>query len=485
MEIASGVNLWAVLLVALVGGFAWRLRGCYGGASGATLPGALIALTICLLSGRADWQQCSLFIAAVTAAGMAYGGYMSHMKLAGYSRSSDHLNAAYGLAALFFVIGAWGGIGGGALGLALGGWSPWALILLAAGMMISARIAYYLLIVLMRIRLTPPRNELWARTFGAFLCMTIVCIARGEHAGLVGLTYGYMGWGFGFMLAMFILHVETRAFGGSPLGWWGGREFRIGLAGGASLAIGILPLARTLPKLPPLPAPWLAVGAYFTLWFIVLLHLRLQFRHYKLGGLLLEGRWAHRSAAWLSDMLSAGLAVVLALIFAAWHFWGPTGPRVAVQASLLGLAGTCLVLVSVLDMGNPTARGSMLGSPPYIPIQEAPAAEGARRRRAWRHLNFVPAYVLLAVGSMVAPPAFAPPLVHGVGAADFWKYGLPLAAALAIVLSKITSSLWRGEAPPQGHRRFGPGADDDVYGRVPRPQPYVEPKPRAGAEHPG
>jgi hypothetical protein len=455
MEIANGVNIWALLLVALAGGIGWGIRGCYGGAPGATLPGALIALTICVLSGRADWQQASLFIAAVTACGLAYGGFMSHVKLAHFSRSASHLNAAYGLAALFFVTSLWGGIGGGALGLVLGGWSPWAIIILAAGMIITAHIAYYLLIDLIGIRLTPPRSEGWARTFGAFLCMAAVCVVRREHAGLVGLTYGYMGWGFGFLVGMFIQLLEIRAFGRDSFGWWRAMEVTIGWAGGASLAIGILPLARTLPELPPLPAPWLAVGAYFTLWFIVFLHVLTNFRHYKLSGLLLEGRWAHCTALWLTSVISAALAVVLGIILVAWHFWGPADPRVGVQASLLGLGGLCVLLVSLLDLGTTGRR-----RPPRV--------------TAWW---FVPPYILLIVGTLAMPQAFAPPVVHGVGVADFWKYGIPLAVVLAIGFSKITSSLWDKD-PFQAHRRFGPGADNEVYGTVPRPKPYVEPKPR-------
>jgi len=252
-------------------------------------------------------------------------------------------------------------------------------------------------------------------------------------------------------------------------------EVTIGCAGGASLAIGILPLARTLPELPPLPAPWLALGAYFTLWFIVLLHLRIQFRHYKLAGLLLEGRWAPRTALWLSDMLSAALAVVLGVIFAAWHFWGPADPRVGVQASLLGLAGMCVLLVSLLDIGRVNVVGTMLGSPPYVRAEvRAAERKGPRILNAWW---FVPPYLVLIVGTLAAPQAFTPPLVHGVGVADFWKYGIPLAVVLAIGFSKITSSLWDKD-PFQAHRRFGPGADNEVYGTVPRPKPYVEPKPR-------
>jgi len=458
MEIANGVGLWAVLLVAVAGGIGWGIRGCYGGAPGATLPGALIALTICLLAGRADWQQASLFIAAVTACGLAYGGFMSHVKLAHFSRSASHLNAAYGLGALFFVTGPWGGIGGGALGLALAGWSPWAIVILAAGMLVAAQIAYYLLIDLIGIRLTPPRSEAWARTFGAFVCMAVVCLVRREHAGLIGLTYGYMGWGFGFLVGMFIQLLEIRAFGHHSFNWWRAMEVTIGCAGGASLAIGILPLARTLPQLPPVPAPWLALGAFFTLWVIVLLHVRINFRHYKLSGLLLEGRWAQRTALWLADVTSIGLAVVLGVVLVAWHLWGPVDPRVGVQASLLGLAGMCVALVSLLDLGAAKKKRPFTAT-------------------AWW---FVPPYLALIGGALAMPQAFAPPLVHGIGAADLWKYGIPLAVVLVIVLSKISSSLWDHD-PPQAHRRFGPGADNDVYGSIPPPKPYEEPKPRSGA----
>jgi len=221
----------------------------------------------------------------------------------------------------------------------------------------------------------------------------------------------------------------------------------------------VLPLAHSLPELPRLAPPWLALGAYFTLWFIVLLHVRTNLRHYKLNGVLLEGRWARRTALWLADATSVALAVVIGVILAAWHFWGPADPRVGVQASLLGLAGMCVFLVSALDFG--TAKN------------KRPRMKDKRPRiaTAWW---FVPPYILLIVGTLAMPAAFSPPLVHGVGVADFWKYGIPLAVVLAIVFSKISSSLWDKD-PPQAHRRFGPGADNDVYGSIPPPKPYEEP----------
>ena len=87
LHAVNGVSIAAVALVALAGGLSWEIRGSYGHEKGASFPGALIALTICLLSGRPDWQQASVLIAAVTAAGIAFGGCMSYAKVAGYARS--------------------------------------------------------------------------------------------------------------------------------------------------------------------------------------------------------------------------------------------------------------------------------------------------------------------------------------------------------------------------------------------------------------
>jgi hypothetical protein len=146
----------------------------------------MIALSICLLSGRADWQQASVFIAMVTAAGIAFGGCMSYAKVAGYARSVSYVNAAYGLGMLAFIGGLWGGVGGCMLGLVLAGWSPWALLLVAAGVAISQQIFYYLLVKVARLRMTPPRSDDWGRSFGALALLAAICLVRREHAGLVG-----------------------------------------------------------------------------------------------------------------------------------------------------------------------------------------------------------------------------------------------------------------------------------------------------------
>jgi hypothetical protein len=434
---ATEVGVVAVLFVGLAGALGWGVRGSYGHEKGATLPGAMIALSICLLSGRADWQQASVFIAMVTAAGIAFGGCMSYAKVAGYARSVSYVNAAYGLGMLAFIGGLWGGVGGCMLGLVLAGWSPWALLLVAAGVAISQQIFYYLLVKVARLRMTPPRSDDWGRSFGALVLLAAICLVRREHAGLVGLTYGFMGWGFGFLVGMFIQLVGIRT--GVRTNWWRVMEMIIGFFGGLALAAGILPLRETLPQLPPLRVAWLLLGAYGTLWLIVVFHIQHNFEHYGRHGLLSRGWWSGRSPKSLTRLAAVAWGLVMAVVLTAWHFWGPESGRAATQASLLGLTGACVLLGSLLDMGVPKGTSREVNA-------------------KW----FLPFYLMLAAGVLVVPPAFAAPLLPVASVPDLWMFGTPLAVALTFILAKITSSLWK-EDPPYAHRRFGPGADPDRW----------------------
>ena len=437
MQHVTEVGAAAVLLVALAGALGWGVRGSYGHEKGATLPGAMIALTICLLSGRSDWQQASLFIAAVTAAGIGFGGCMSYAKVAGYARSASYVTAAYGLGMLTVIGGLWGGAGGCMLGLALAGWSPWALLLVAAGVAVSQQIFYYSLIKVAGLRMTPPRGEDWGRSFGALAFLAAICLVRREHAGLVGLSYGFMGWGFGFLVGMFIQLVGIRT--GVRTNWWRIMEMTIGFFGGAALAIGVLPLRDVLPRLPRLQAPWFILGVYATLWLIVVFHIQHNFEHYERRGALPSRWWAGRSARWLTRRAAVVWALLLTVMLLAWHACGPDSPRVTAQASLITLAGACVLLGSLLDFGLPKGVGREVNA-------------------KW----FLAPYLLLVAGAVWAPRPFAAPLLPVLSVGSLWMFGAPLAVALTFILAKITSSLWK-EDPPHAHRRFGPGADPDRW----------------------
>lgn len=427
-------SLHAVLLLALAGGLGWGVRGSYGHEKGASLPGAMVALALCFVSGRADWQEAGPFIAAVTAAGIAFGGCMSYGKITGYARSVSCPNAAYGLACLFFIGGLWGGVGGCALGLALGGWSPPALLAVAVGVALTQQIGYFLLIEKTGLRMTPPRSDDWARSFGALLFLTVICLVARDRAGLVGLSFGFLGWGFGFLLGMFFQLLGARS--GIRTNWWRVMEITMGATGGAFLALGVLPLARESPELPPIPAAWRVAGAYALLWLIPVFHLRHNVAHWKRHGVSLGAWWDRHSATVVSRTIATALLLPVTALGVAWHAWGPDEPAWLPRVLLLGVSGACVLLCILLDAGIPKG---------------GPSERGAR----WYALP----YLLLVAGSLAD--------WSGAGAAvpwppdRLWAGGLLVAAGLVLVFAAITTRLWP-EDPPGAHRRFGPGADPDV-----------------------
>lgn len=108
-----------VLLSALSMSVGWGFRGDYGHETGAILPGALLGLSIAMAAGRRDWQRRSALIALFCGLGWAIGGQMSYGIVIGYTKYSELADVAYGYASLFAIGALWGGIGAGALGIAL------------------------------------------------------------------------------------------------------------------------------------------------------------------------------------------------------------------------------------------------------------------------------------------------------------------------------------------------------------------------------
>ena len=108
----------AVLLCAmgaLAMSYGWGYRGDYGHEFGAMIPGALMALGVCLLSGReAFWSRWAP-MGAAGAIGWALGGQMSYGNITSYTVSDSFPDVYYGYACLFMVGGLWGGLGGGLL----------------------------------------------------------------------------------------------------------------------------------------------------------------------------------------------------------------------------------------------------------------------------------------------------------------------------------------------------------------------------------
>lgn len=81
------------------------------------VPGALVALAVCLTSGRADWWGRASLLAMLGAIGWAFGGSMSYGRIVGYTAHTSLPDVAYGYGCLFIIGALWGGIGAGILGL--------------------------------------------------------------------------------------------------------------------------------------------------------------------------------------------------------------------------------------------------------------------------------------------------------------------------------------------------------------------------------
>jgi len=107
------------LLAAFAMAYGWAYRGTVGSEPGATVPGALLGLTLCLGSGRHDWRRRVAVAGLFGAIGWAWGGSLSYMEQTFYTLSGSFPDVLYGYSMLFFLGALWAGIGGGVLGLAL------------------------------------------------------------------------------------------------------------------------------------------------------------------------------------------------------------------------------------------------------------------------------------------------------------------------------------------------------------------------------
>lgn len=116
-KVASNVGYLALPAVAMA--YGWGYRGTVGHEAGAMLPGALLGLAVCLVSGRPDWARRAAVGGLFGAIGWAWGGSLSYMEHTGYVLSDSFPDVLYGFSALFFLGGMWAGIGGGVLGLVL------------------------------------------------------------------------------------------------------------------------------------------------------------------------------------------------------------------------------------------------------------------------------------------------------------------------------------------------------------------------------
>jgi hypothetical protein len=101
-----------IFAVAVALSIGWGIRGNFGHEYGAMIPGALAAITACLLSGRADWWRRVPFFGMFGALGWGFGGTISYMQVIAYTHSGHLPSQVYGFAGLWFIGFLWGALGG-------------------------------------------------------------------------------------------------------------------------------------------------------------------------------------------------------------------------------------------------------------------------------------------------------------------------------------------------------------------------------------
>lgn len=102
----------SILLAGLSLSIGWGIRGNYGHETGAMFPGALTAIAVCLLSGRADWRSRVGYFALFGMLGWGFGGSISYMQVIGFTHSGHAPTQLFGFAGLFVIGFLWAALGG-------------------------------------------------------------------------------------------------------------------------------------------------------------------------------------------------------------------------------------------------------------------------------------------------------------------------------------------------------------------------------------
>lgn len=304
------MKLAGVLLVALSLSIGWGIRGNWGHEYGAMIPGALAALAACLLPGREDWRRRAVYFAFFGALGWSFGGSMSYGRVLGYTHSASLPDTVYGFAMTFVIGFLWGAVGGAGCALPafldrkrLAEFFPPLVAIFAAWLLMDAvalplasrggfeqRLDWYdtdwlgvlvlivatltyvawrraispaaslilqmaggwwagflLLVVLLGLRMTPPRGDNWAGMLGMTVALLIYCFRNGlpAVAWTAIVTGTFAGVGFSFGLLVRGLGIAS----GIAANWHSVLEQSFGFIAGIGVALCMGYIAARSPRL--------------------------------------------------------------------------------------------------------------------------------------------------------------------------------------------------------------------------------------------
>lgn len=230
----------------------WGLRGFIGGgAFGAMIPGAMVALCLCLVRNR----RGAALAAAFGAVGIGIGGEMTYGQTVGYIVKQETF--FWGLAGLTLKGAVWGFLGGAILAMSFLPRLTMRLVASSGVVMTVACYAGWKLInepklIYFSNPVDKPRAEIWA----GFLLAGIALLLWLRHNGVLQPSlrfalYGLVGGGIGFGAGGAIQGFGRIFFTSTRGDWWKYMEFTFGFCFGVAMALA----SRDLPPEPAEPEP--------------------------------------------------------------------------------------------------------------------------------------------------------------------------------------------------------------------------------------
>lgn len=269
---------WSVVVGGMAGGMGWGIRGQYGHETGAMIAGVLVGFALVLLFVPRASSLRGARAVALTALGISFGGSMTYGQTVGLTHNPilvGHWGALrWGMLGLAIKGGIWFGFAGAFLGIGLGGkrWRSLEMALLLLALMGLIVLGQGVLNqpfdpahrVLPRIYFSAdwywqpkagpelkPRPEVWGGLLFALLGLAAYARwVRGDrlarNMALAGFVAGAIGFPAGQCIQAF--HAwnpelfQSGAFRGveAYTNWWNMMETTFGAIGGAGLALGLL-----------------------------------------------------------------------------------------------------------------------------------------------------------------------------------------------------------------------------------------------------
>jgi hypothetical protein len=217
-------KIYSLILFTLLMSWAWPVRGQFGHLKGALIPGAAAALAFAL--SHADWRKAFPRAVVLGGIGFSLSGHFGYGKLIESIQSAPvFFSESYQYAHIFLIGFLTGGLGATLLGY---GYSEKALNRKDA--IFLAALGIFLWIPLGLLNLEDWDLFLY---LAAFVILHAYNFRNKESRVIATLgSYGAVGFGFGFVIAVLILDLGSRGFFGTGWPWWALRDQIYGAIGG-------------------------------------------------------------------------------------------------------------------------------------------------------------------------------------------------------------------------------------------------------------